>query len=231
MACCGRAAPQIRQSGLRSITLFSICRMPSRCWFAAYLSEPTQRSDRCRDADWRDAVCSDWPSVGAVTLSCPMATEATLLARGVRLPRHQPRPERLSVGVRAGAGGAPGQPTSSGGRRCRGGAAMTFETRRIFKSAVTSQNLIRELLQLMFLGELLAPGGERAWLVSPWISNIVLFDNSRGRFQLGQSRMGQSRDPAGRSGRSTSWRAAPPSGSRPASISIRFADRSAPRCG
>lgn len=59
---------------------------------------------------------------------------------------------------------------------------MTFETRRIFKSSVTSQNLIRELLQMMFLGELLAPGGERAWLVSPWISNIILFDNRAGGF-------------------------------------------------
>lgn len=59
---------------------------------------------------------------------------------------------------------------------------MTFETRRIFKSTVTSQNLIRELLQMMFLGELLAPGAERAWLVSPWISNIVLFDNRAGGF-------------------------------------------------
>lgn len=59
---------------------------------------------------------------------------------------------------------------------------MTFVTRRIFKSAVTSQNLIRELLQLMLLGELLAPGGERAWLVSPWISNVVLFDNRAGGF-------------------------------------------------
>ncbi|TCM76757.1 phospholipase D-like domain-containing protein DpdK [Rhizobium sp. BK068] len=59
---------------------------------------------------------------------------------------------------------------------------MSFETRRIFKSAVTSQNLIRELLQMMFLGELLAPGGDRAWLVSPWISNVVLFDNRAGGF-------------------------------------------------
>jgi phosphatidylserine/phosphatidylglycerophosphate/cardiolipin synthase-like enzyme len=59
---------------------------------------------------------------------------------------------------------------------------MSFETRRIFKSAATSQNLIRELLQMMFLGELLAPGGERAWLVSPWISNVVLFDNRPGGF-------------------------------------------------
>ena len=59
---------------------------------------------------------------------------------------------------------------------------MSFRTRRIFKSAVTSQNLIRELLQMMFLGELVAPGGERAWLVSPWISNVVLFDNRAGGF-------------------------------------------------
>ncbi|WP_373086780.1 phospholipase D-like domain-containing protein DpdK [Sneathiella sp.] len=61
---------------------------------------------------------------------------------------------------------------------------MTFATRRIFKSVVTSQNLIRELLQLMLLGELLAPGGERAWLVSPWISNVVLFDNRAGGFAM-----------------------------------------------
>lgn len=59
---------------------------------------------------------------------------------------------------------------------------MTFETRRIFKSAVTSQNLIRELLQSMFLGELIAPSGQRAWLVSPWISNVVIFDNRAGGF-------------------------------------------------
>lgn len=59
---------------------------------------------------------------------------------------------------------------------------MTFETRRIFKSASTSQNLIRELLQMMFLGELLSPGGERAWLVSPWISDVVIFDNRAGGF-------------------------------------------------
>lgn len=61
---------------------------------------------------------------------------------------------------------------------------MTFSTRRIFKSAVTSQNLIRELLQMMLLGELLSPSGNRAWLVSPWISNIVLFDNRAGGFSM-----------------------------------------------
>jgi hypothetical protein len=54
---------------------------------------------------------------------------------------------------------------------------MSFVTRRIFKSAITSQNLIRELLQQMILSELLSPAGDRAWLVSPWISNVVLLDN------------------------------------------------------
>jgi hypothetical protein len=59
---------------------------------------------------------------------------------------------------------------------------MTFQTRRIFKSAVTSHNLIRELLQTMFLGEILAPAGERAWIVSPWVSDVILFDNRAGGF-------------------------------------------------
>jgi phosphatidylserine/phosphatidylglycerophosphate/cardiolipin synthase-like enzyme len=57
-----------------------------------------------------------------------------------------------------------------------------FASRRIFKSAVTSQNLIRELLQLMLLGELMAPGGARVWLVSPWISDVVILDNRAAGF-------------------------------------------------
>lgn len=59
---------------------------------------------------------------------------------------------------------------------------MSFATRRIFKSAITSQNLIRELLQQMLLSELLSPGVERAWLVSPWISNVILLDNRAAGF-------------------------------------------------
>lgn len=61
---------------------------------------------------------------------------------------------------------------------------MSFESRRIFKSLTTSQNLVRELLQLMLLSELMAPGEQRAWLVSPWISNVVLFDNRAGGFNV-----------------------------------------------
>jgi phosphatidylserine/phosphatidylglycerophosphate/cardiolipin synthase-like enzyme len=59
---------------------------------------------------------------------------------------------------------------------------MSFATRRIFKSAITSQNLIRELIQQMLLAELLAPSNDRAWLVSPWISNVVLLDNRSAGF-------------------------------------------------
>ena len=56
-----------------------------------------------------------------------------------------------------------------------------YTSRRIFKTAITSQNVVREVLQLMFVSEFLARG-EEVWLVSPWISNIVLLDNQAGGF-------------------------------------------------
>lgn len=56
-----------------------------------------------------------------------------------------------------------------------------YRNRRIFKSAVTSQNVIRELLQMIFLAELLEPSGE-IWFVSPWISDVILLDNRSGGF-------------------------------------------------
>jgi phosphatidylserine/phosphatidylglycerophosphate/cardiolipin synthase-like enzyme len=56
-----------------------------------------------------------------------------------------------------------------------------YQTRRIFRSSVTSQDVVRELLQIMCLAELLAPSPE-IWLVSPWISDFVLLDNRNGRF-------------------------------------------------
>lgn len=59
--------------------------------------------------------------------------------------------------------------------------APRYNTRRIFRSAVTSQDVIRELVQIMCLAELLAPSQE-VWLVSPWISDFVLLDNRTGRF-------------------------------------------------
>ncbi len=56
-----------------------------------------------------------------------------------------------------------------------------YQTRRIFRSHVTSQDVVRELLQIMFFAELLNPSSE-VWLVSPWVSDFVLLDNRSGRF-------------------------------------------------
>ncbi len=54
-------------------------------------------------------------------------------------------------------------------------------TRRIFQSSATSQNEIREVLEALFVAELLAPA-RCIWLVSPWISDVELLDNRTGRY-------------------------------------------------
>lgn len=56
-----------------------------------------------------------------------------------------------------------------------------INTRRIFKTATTGQDDIKELLQFIFTGELLANSDE-LWLVSPWISDIIIIDNRSGLF-------------------------------------------------
>lgn len=56
-----------------------------------------------------------------------------------------------------------------------------YETRRIFKSTVTSQNVIRELLQIICISEILQPSKD-IWFVSPWISDFILLDNRAGGF-------------------------------------------------
>lgn len=58
---------------------------------------------------------------------------------------------------------------------------MNHLYRRIFKSQLAGSATIRELLQTMFVGEMLAPGPV-VWIVSPWVSNIVLVDNRSGNF-------------------------------------------------
>lgn len=58
---------------------------------------------------------------------------------------------------------------------------MTALYRRIFKNQQSGVATLRELLQSMFVGEMLE-SGERIWLVSPWVSNIVLIDNRSGNF-------------------------------------------------
>jgi len=58
---------------------------------------------------------------------------------------------------------------------------MSYVYRRIFKSHLTGSAIIRELLQSMFVGEFLRVGNT-AWIVSPWVSNVVLLDNRSGNF-------------------------------------------------
>lgn len=58
---------------------------------------------------------------------------------------------------------------------------MTYVYRRIFKSQITGSATIRELLQSMFVGEMLKAEGA-IWVVSPWVSNVVLIDNRSGNF-------------------------------------------------
>jgi hypothetical protein len=54
-------------------------------------------------------------------------------------------------------------------------------TRKIFKSAVTSQFAVREVLVMVFAQELLVPSKE-VFVVAPWISNIVIFDSRLGQY-------------------------------------------------
>ncbi|MYZ42459.1 phospholipase D-like domain-containing protein DpdK [Schauerella aestuarii] len=58
---------------------------------------------------------------------------------------------------------------------------MNVPYRRIFKTKTTGVAAIQELMQTMFVAEVLQPG-EEVWIVSPWISNVVLIDNRSGNF-------------------------------------------------
>lgn len=58
---------------------------------------------------------------------------------------------------------------------------MTVLYRRIFKTQTTGVATIQELMQTMFVSEVLQPGDD-VWIVSPWISNVVLIDNRSGSF-------------------------------------------------
>jgi hypothetical protein len=54
-------------------------------------------------------------------------------------------------------------------------------TRQILRTSATSKTDISELLRVLWASELLAPGGQ-VWLVSPWISDVPVFDNSMSQF-------------------------------------------------
>ena len=59
---------------------------------------------------------------------------------------------------------------------------MKYKTRRIFKTALTGSNTIREIIQFLFLAELIFPVEKRIWIVSPWISNVLIIDNRGSNF-------------------------------------------------
>ena len=54
-------------------------------------------------------------------------------------------------------------------------------TRRIFRSSTTSNAEVRELLELLFVSELLLPS-KCLWLVSPWLTDLEILDNRSGAF-------------------------------------------------
>lgn len=60
---------------------------------------------------------------------------------------------------------------------------MTYLHRRIFKSQVTGAETLRELVQTMFVAEILH-AKDTIWIVSPWITNISLIDNRSGGFDF-----------------------------------------------
>lgn len=57
----------------------------------------------------------------------------------------------------------------------------TATGRLIVKSMHGSRDEVRDLLESLFAVELLAPGGE-IWLVSPWITDLLLLDNRSGAY-------------------------------------------------
>lgn len=62
-------------------------------------------------------------------------------------------------------------------------------TRHIHKSSWRCQDEVRELLQAIFTGEMMAPS-QCLWLVSPWISDIPIVDNRAGAFDALDSSWG-----------------------------------------
>ena len=57
----------------------------------------------------------------------------------------------------------------------------TIDSRNTFTTQATSRAEIRELLEGIFVSELLVPS-ESVWLVSPWITDIDILDNRCGQF-------------------------------------------------
>jgi phosphatidylserine/phosphatidylglycerophosphate/cardiolipin synthase-like enzyme len=59
---------------------------------------------------------------------------------------------------------------------------MTPMSRQFLQTAIDARKWVRELLQLIFATELLAPS-RCLWLVSPWLRDVPILDNGVGGFQ------------------------------------------------
>jgi hypothetical protein len=57
----------------------------------------------------------------------------------------------------------------------------TQDLRQVFKTSRHCQREVRDILQGVFVGELLKPSGE-LWIVSPWVSDVEIIDNRTGEF-------------------------------------------------
>ena len=71
--------------------------------------------------------------------------------------------------------------------------------REIVRRSRYARNEVRELLQSIFVSELLRPSKE-IWLVSPWLSDIEVVDDTAAQIGVGAS----GRSPAGDGGRASS---------------------------
>jgi phosphatidylserine/phosphatidylglycerophosphate/cardiolipin synthase-like enzyme len=56
-------------------------------------------------------------------------------------------------------------------------------TRQILQTAASVRNAAREVLQTLFAAELLAPS-RCVWVVSPWLRDVPVLDNSTGAFSV-----------------------------------------------
>lgn len=54
--------------------------------------------------------------------------------------------------------------------------------RRISRTTLSYRHEIREMLEGIFIAELFAPS-DRMWLVSPWVTDIVVVDNTAGLYE------------------------------------------------
>ncbi|WP_437931109.1 phospholipase D-like domain-containing protein DpdK [Sorangium sp. So ce291] len=59
---------------------------------------------------------------------------------------------------------------------------MNLPPRQLLQTAAASRNAVRELLQSIFTAELLAPS-RCLWIVSPWLRDVPVIDNTTGAFQ------------------------------------------------